>query len=214
MHTQLLAPEITNYCEKMTHSDPELLKKLQQETNEKTDMPQMLSGHIEGRLLKMLVQQTQAKHAIEIGTFTGYSALCIAEGLTENGKLITCDINEDYTSIAKKYFAQSPYGEKIQLRLGDALQTLSKISHEIDFAFIDADKERYKDYYEAILPKLRRGGLIVVDNCLWDGKVLHPDKEDKSTLAIAALNEFVARDERVENVLLSVRDGINVIRKI
>lgn len=209
-----ISPEISDYCDRMSHHEPSLLSELKKETYAKTEIPHMLVGQVEGRLLKMLVQLIGARYALEIGTFTGYSALSIAEGLPEDGRLITCDINENSTAIARKYFAQSPHSHKITLKMGYALDTIANLPDGIDFVFIDADKENYKNYYDAVLPKLRRGGLIVIDNCLWSGAVLHPSTKDPETLAIVQTNELASRDERVENVLLSVRDGINIIRKL
>lgn len=214
MYGDHISPEIVDYCERMTHPEPALLLELKKETYEKTNVPQMLSGHVEGRLLKMLTQLTNARFVVEMGTFTGYSALSIAEGLPPDGRLITCDVDENCAAIARKYFELSPHGHKITLKLGNAIDTIASINQSIDLAFIDADKENHKRYYEALLPKLKKGGLIVIDNCLWSGKVLRPSHNDVRTLAIAQTNELASRDERVENVLLSVRDGINVIRKL
>jgi caffeoyl-CoA O-methyltransferase len=173
----------------------------------------MLCGKIEGRLLKMLVQLTQARSALEIGTFTGYSALSIAEGLPSDGQLTTCDIDEECASMARAYFAKSPHGHKIKLKMGNALDTIRTLETTLDFVFIDADKENYVNYSHAVLPKVRSGGLIVFDNSLWSGLVLDPPKGDKESQAIAEVNNLVALDERVESVLLCVRDGINLVRK-
>lgn len=214
MFGNFISSEIIDYCDRMSHAENTLLSELKKETYAKTEFPQMLVGQVEGRLLKMLVQLVGARYALEVGTFTGYSALSIAEGLPEDGRLITCDINEKSTAIARKYFARSPHGHKITLKMGYALDTIKGLPDGIDFAFIDADKENYKNYYEAILPKLRRGGIIVIDNCLWSGQVLHPSPSDLETYTIAQTNELASRDERVENVLLSIRDGVNIIRKI
>lgn len=214
MYGNLIAEEITQYCDQMTRGEAPLLKELREDTRIKTTSPQMLSGHVEGRFLKMLVQLIGARTALEIGTFTGYSALSIAEGLPEDGQLLTCDVDPKTTAIAQSYFSKSPHGHKITVKLGPALQTIESLKKTIDFVFIDADKANYKRYYEAVLPKLRRGGLIVIDNCFWSGRVLNPLIHDKETRAIAETNELISRDERVENVLLSMRDGVNVIRKI
>ena len=209
-----ISPLISNYCDRFTHAEPALLAELKKETHAKTRHPQMLSGHVEGRLLKMLVQMSQARQALEIGTFTGYSALSIAEGLPHDGTLISCDIDEESTKIARAYFSRSPYGHKITLKMGPALDTIKTLNHTLDFVFIDADKENYKNYCEAVLPKVRSGGIIVFDNSLWNGLVLNPPPNDLETLAIVQVNELLARDERVENVLLSVRDGVNLVRKL
>jgi len=203
--------EVENYAERYTPAGPSLLAELEKETVATMDLPQMLSGHLSGRFLKMLAMISQPTNIVEIGTYVGYSALCLAETLPDNGKLITCDINETYANLAKKYFAKSPHGKKIELRLGPAVDTIKSIDYEIDLAFIDADKENYKHYYELILRKLKRGGIIAIDNCLWSGKVLRPTTE--ADLAIHELNELIQRDERVENVIVTVRDGINIVRK-
>lgn len=214
MLDEFISPLISDYCDRLTHAEPKLLADLKEETCANVSHSQMLSGRVEGRLLKMLVQLVGVRHALEIGTYTGYSALSIAEGLTHDGHLITCDINEDYARIARSYFAKSPVGHKITLKMGNALDTIQTLNHELDFVFVDADKEHYKDYYEAVLPRVRSGGLIVFDNSLWSGRVLSPRANDPETRAIAEVNELVAQDKRVENVLLSVRDGINLVRKI
>lgn len=214
MLEQYISPLINDYCDRLTHEPPRLLHELKEETYAHTSKPRMFSGHVEGRLLKMLVQLLQARCVLEIGTFTGGSALSMAEGLPEDGKLITCDVDKKNTQIALKYFARSPHGHKITLKLGDALKTIKNLDMIFDLVFIDADKENYKNYYEACLPRLRRGGLIVFDNSLWGGLVLNPPPGDLESQTIAQVNELVARDERVENVLLSVRDGMNIVRKL
>lgn len=205
---------IEDYCRRHIHPESALLRELQAETNAKMAVPQMLSGHLEGRFLKMLVQLSGARRALEIGMFTGYSALCIAEGLPPDGRLITCDVDPECAKIARNFFDRSAYAKKITIKLQDAMKTISELKETLDFVFIDADKENYKNYYEACLPKLRQGGLIVFDNALWGGKVLDPSSSDAESTAIAQTNELVARDERVENVLLTVRDGINLVRKL
>ena len=172
----------------------------------------MQVGPIEGRLLMLLVKLCSAKRAVEIGTFTGYSSLNIAEGLPDDGTLIACDIDPVATAVAQRYWDESPWGHKIELRVGAALDTLSAIEGPIDFAFIDADKENYVAYWDALLPKMRSGGLIVADNVLWSGRVLEP--EDETDFAIVAFNAHVAADARVEQVMLSVRDGVTIARKL
>ena len=207
-----IVPEkIEAYCR--DHSTPENpeLRPLVQETLSSTEWPQMQVGHLEGNLLRLLVRLTGAKRVLELGTFTGYSALLMAEALPEDGKLITCDIDPEATAIAKKHWARFPHGRKIELRLGPALETIRGLSGPLDLVFIDADKESYIDYWDALVPKLRAGGLIVADNVLWSGKVLKP--EDESDRAIAAFNERVRKDDRVEQVMLSVRDGMTLAVK-
>lgn len=202
---------IERYCTDHTGAASPLLAELAEETLSNTVTPRMLTGPTEGQFLKMLVQLSQAQRVLEIGTFTGYSALSMAEGLPDNGQLITCEVDSLVEVIARRYFAKSPHGHKIDLRMGPALTTLSTLDEMFDLIFIDADKENYLNYYEAVVPKLRPGGLIVVDNTLWSGKVLNP--QDATDKAIAHLNQRILHDARVENVLLTVRDGINLIRK-
>jgi caffeoyl-CoA O-methyltransferase len=174
--------------------------------------PQMLTGKVEGRLLQMLVRISGAKRVVEVGTFTGYSALMMAAGLPESGELVTCEISRECAQIARRYFKKSVYGRKIRLHLGSALDTLSRLpDRSADLVFIDADKPSYALYYEESIRILRKGGLIAVDNVLWSGSVLKPD--DNDSRAIASLNERVKGDRRVEKVMLTVRDGIYLIRK-
>jgi len=197
-----------------SHSTPmhAVFEDLRRETLASTSAPQMQVGPIEGRLLSLLTGMTRALRAVEVGTFTGYSSLCIAEGLREEGKLITCDVNAETTAIAKKYWARCPWGGRIESRLGPALDTIAAMDDEpVDFVFIDADKTNYSNYWTALVPKVRSGGLLVVDNVLWSGAVLDPSSE--SDHAICALNELVLADDRVEHVLLTVRDGMMVARK-
>ncbi|NRA46547.1 MAG: class I SAM-dependent methyltransferase [Oligoflexales bacterium] len=208
---RFIDPEVEGYAERYTPKGPELLDELEKETIATMELPQMLSGHLSGRFLKMLCLINQPKTILEIGTYVGYSALCMAETLPEDGRLITCDINETYTKLAKKYFAKSPHGHKIELKMGPAVDTINALDCEIDLAFIDADKESYKQNYELVLTKLKRGGIIAIDNCLWSGRVVRPSSEED--LAIHELNELIQRDERVENVIVTVRDGINVVCK-
>lgn len=209
----IVPPPIDAYC--LAHTTPAdpLLDELAAYTHAHCKLPQMLTGPVEGTLLRMLVQVSGTKRVLEIGTFTGYSALSMAAGLPDDGQLLTCEIDVEHARIARSFFERSPYREKIALKLGPALETLHALSAEtrFDFVFIDADKENYLNYYEAVLPRLRSGGLIAVDNTLWSGKVLDP--REKSDHAIVAFNARVARDVRVEQVLLSVRDGVMLIRK-
>ena len=195
------------------HSDPEsdLLKQLAEETRTSTKNPGMQISHAEGLLLRTLVGLTRARRVLELGTFTGYSALTMAEALTEGGEIITCDDDPEVTKIAQKYWDRSPHGSKISLRLGPALETVKKIDPPLDMVFIDADKENYINYWEACLPKVRPGGVIAVDNVLWSGRVLAPDGPDAR--AIAAFNRHAAGDERVDKVILAVRDGVLLATK-
>jgi len=202
---------IEEYAFDHTSYEGDLLRQLEEETYKKLEIPQMTTGRIEARLLKLLARLVGAKRILEIGTFAGYSALSMAEALPEEGELVTCEIDPEAIIFAKKYFDLSLHGKKITLMEGSALESLKKISGPFDMAFIDADKENYSNYYEAILPLVRSGGLIAIDNVLWSGRVLDP--QDKSDKAIHQLNERVIQDERVESVLLTVRDGLNCIVK-
>ncbi len=195
------------------HSEPvgPLFEALREETYASMQSPNMQVGRIEGNLLRLLVKLSGAKRALEIGMFTGYSGLMIAAGLPEDGTLITCDVDPKAEAVARRAFAKSPIGRKIEIRMGPALQTLKTLQGPLDFVFIDADKENYLAYYEAVLPLLRQGGLLVADNTLWSGKVLAPTSA--SDHAIVAFNTTVAKDSRVDKVLLTVRDGMTVAVK-
>ncbi|HXU38872.1 MAG TPA: class I SAM-dependent methyltransferase [Blastocatellia bacterium] len=190
------------------HTKPEsdLYLRLRDETYATMRSPQMQVGRIEGRFLKMLVRLTGARSILEIGMFTGYSALMMAEGLPDDGRLITCDVNPEAEAIARRYFNESPDAHKIEIRMGPALDTIKSLSGPIDMVFIDADKTNYSNYYEAVMPLLRPGGLIVADNVLWSGRVLDPKSDDDH--AIVAFDKLVQSDPRVENVCLTVRDGM------
>ncbi|MEK9628190.1 MAG: class I SAM-dependent methyltransferase [Nitrospinota bacterium] len=204
--------KIEDYAFDHTSYEGDLLKQLEEETYEKLEIPQMTTGRIEARLLKLLARLASAKRILEIGTFAGYSALSMAEALPEGGELVTCEMDPEAIGVAKKYFNLSPHGKKITLMEGPALDSLKKVSGPFDMAFIDADKENYSNYYETILPLIRSGGLIAIDNVLWSGRVLDP--QDNSDKAIHQLNELVVKDDRVESVLLTVRDGLNCVIKI
>jgi caffeoyl-CoA O-methyltransferase len=209
----LLSPEIAAYIHDNTRARDPLFDELREVTYASMRSPNMQVGRVEGTLLKLLCRLTGARRVLEIGTFTGFSALCMAEGMPEDGELITCDVDPKATEIARSFFDRSPHGRKITIRLGDALTTVNQLPAEppFDLVFIDADKEPYVAYYEAVVPRVRPGGLIVADNTLWEGKVLHP--ADASTRAIVAFNAHVNADPRVENVLLSVRDGMMLAYK-
>ena len=202
---------IDEYAKLHTSREDVLLAELTRETWASAKLPQMQTGHVEGSLLRLLVQSIGARLVVEIGTFTGYSSLSMAAGLPDGGRIVTCDIDPEATAIAKRYWARSPHGHKIDLRMGPALETVATITDPVDLVFIDADKENYVNYWEAMVPKTRTGGLLVVDNVLWQGRVLNPT--DKSDHAIDALNKAVRHDSRVEAVMLTVRDGVTVARK-
>jgi len=211
---RIVDKRLEEYAKGATTPATELHRRLAVETWDSIDCPQMQVGAIEGRLLTILVRLCGARRAVEIGSFTGYSGLHIAEGLPEDGQLITCDIDPVATEVARRYWDQSPWGDRISLRLGPALETLAALDGPIDFAFIDADKENYVAYWEALLPKMPSGGVIVADNVLWSGQVLTPLADhSESTAGIVAFNAHVAADERVEQVLLTVRDGVTIARK-
>jgi caffeoyl-CoA O-methyltransferase len=195
------------------HSEPvaPLFDALREETYSSMNDPQMQVGRLEGDVLRILVKLCGARRALEIGMFTGYSGLMIAEGLPEDGTLVTCDVDPKAEAIARRAFARSPVGRKIEIRIGPALETLKTMKGPLDFVFIDADKENYLAYYEGVLPLLRPGGLIVADNTLWSGRVLAP--KSSSDHAIVRFNEVVARDARVDKVVLTVRDGMTLAVK-
>ena len=197
---------VEGFAHDHTKPESELFVRLRDETYASMKAPEMQVGRIEGGFLKMLVRLTSARRVLEIGMFTGYSALMMAEGLPDDGHLITCDVSQKAAEIASRYFAESPHGHKIEIRLGPALETIKTLSGPLDLVFIDADKGNYSNYYEACLPLLRPGGLIAADNVLWSGRVLDPQDED--TRAIVEFDERVQTDPRVENVCLTVRDGI------
>ncbi len=202
--------KIEQYAHDHTEDEGDLLNRLKKETHATLDIPQMLTGRIEGRFLNLLVKISNARRVVEVGTFSGYGTLSMAEALPEGGELFTCEIDPEAIAVAQRYFNESPHGKKIHLLEGDATASLATIKGPIDFAFIDADKANYLNYYQAILPKMRKGGLIAVDNVLWSGRVLHPmDDWDR---AIANFNETIRRDPRVEHVFLTVRDGIYLLR--
>lgn len=203
--------DLEKYLIETTTAEGDLLAALRKETQATSAVAQMLCGPIEGQLLAMLIKLCRAVHCLEIGTFTGYSALHMASALPENGTLITCEIRADHAAIAQRYFDKSEHGHKISLRLGDAAQTISSLDQPFDFVFIDADKANYPLYYDLCLTKLTVGGLMVVDNALWEGEVVHPTS--KEALAIDTLNRKASRNTHVETVMLTVRDGMLLIRK-
>lgn len=211
---EFIAPEIDNYCVAHTSPESELLGKLNRETHAKVLQARMLSGHLQGRFLAMLSQMIQPKNILEIGTYTGYSALCLAEGLTEDGKIITLDVNEELEDFVRSFFKASSLSEKIDFRIGNAIEIIPTLTETFDLVFIDADKLNYANYYDLVFDKVRKGGYIISDNVLWSGKVADATKKDKDTLTIRAFNQKLHEDNRVENILLPIRDGLMVVRKI
>jgi caffeoyl-CoA O-methyltransferase len=208
-----IAQKIIDYAEAYSRPEISALKELNRETNAKVLMPRMLSGHLQGRLLSMFSYMIQPKRILEIGTYTGYSAICLSEGLAEGGVLHTIDINAELKSMALKYFRQAGCDQKIVLHTGEALQIIPTLKETWDIVFIDADKKNYSAYYDLVIPHMRKGGFIIVDNVLWSGKVLDdPKMMDTDTKAIADFNKKVLSDDRVENMLLPVRDGLMIAR--
>lgn len=201
----------------LEHIDPEndYLKALYRATHVKLLRPRMASGHLQGRMLKIFVEMIRPKRVLEIGTYSGYSALCMAEGLPEGGKLYTFEINDEQEDFTRPWLEKSPWADKIEFYIGDALKKVPELGLTFELAFIDGDKRRYIDYYEMVLMYLTPGGYIIADNTLWDNHVLetHTHHTDKQTLGIKAFNDFVASDERVEKVILPLRDGLTIIRK-
>ena len=211
---EFIADEIDSYSLNHTEAEAELLAELNRETWANVMTPRMLSGHLQGRVLSMFSKMIQPENIIEIGTYTGYSALCMAEGLKNEGILLhTLDINEEYTSIAKRYFNRSKYSKNIKQHLGNALDIIPKLECNFQLAFIDADKENYSAYFDLIIDKMDLYGYIIADNVLWSGKVTK-EKKDKETTALDLYNKKVLADTRVETVLLPIRDGLMVSRKI
>ncbi len=209
-----LPENINQYVHQFTQKESDLLAKLNRDTQIKMINPRMLSGHLQGQFLSMISHLKQPKTILEIGTYTGYSALCLAEGLQKNGELITIDINEEIAHFAQQFFNQSNYKNNIKLMVGDATKIISTLPHSFDLVFIDADKENYSIYFDLIIDKVPTNGLILVDNVLWNGHILKPESEmDIDTKAIHQFNLKVHNDPRVENVLLPIRDGLMMLRK-
>jgi len=207
--------ELDDYVVNHSENEPELLKQLNRETNQKILQPRMLSGHYQGRLLSILSKLINPKHILEIGTYTGYSALCLAEGMQADGELHTIDINEELCDFQRKYFDKSGYGKQIHQYLGNALDIIPVLKPKFDLVFIDADKENYSNYFNSIIDKMNHGGIILSDNVLWSGKVLESkfQKEDTSTPALIEYNKMLKNDNRIETVLLPIRDGLTISRK-
>ncbi|HPW90175.1 MAG TPA: O-methyltransferase [Paludibacteraceae bacterium] len=207
--------QIDEYMAAHSDIEPDYLAMLNREAHLHTLNPRMLSGHFQGRILKMLVCMIQPQRVLEIGTFVGYSALCIAEGLPDGGHIDTIEIDDELEEFIREQLAKTPFEERITLHIGDALQVIPQLDTTFDLVFIDADKRLYRDYYELVLPRLKSGGFILADNTLWDGKVLidKPESNDYQTIAIKAFNDFIATDNRIEKVILPLRDGLTLIMK-
>ena len=202
---------LDDYCIETTQSEPELLIELVEKTYSDMGYPNKLSGKTIGRTLKLLTKIAQPRRALEIGMFTGYSALSIAEGMPSDGELICCETNPRAIEFAQSFFDRSEHGKKIKAIFGPALDTIKSLDGQFDLVFIDADKRNYLNYYEAVIPLVRSGGLIIIDNSLWQGRVLDP--KENSDIAVNQVNRLIAQDNRVENVHLNVRDGLNIVVK-
>jgi predicted O-methyltransferase YrrM len=212
---EFLSEDLQKYCEQHSSNEPEILKKLNRQTHAQVLQPRMLSGHLQGRFLAMISHLVRPKYILEIGTYTGYSALCLAEGMDTNGKLITIDVNPELEDLVNHYIESSGYKNKIQMIIGDAYQIIRTLPQSFDLVFIDADKSSYAKYFDLVIDKLNPGGVILADNVLWSGKVIDNQslEKDKDTQLIDAFNKKVQLDPRVETVLLPIRDGITLIRK-
>lgn len=211
----MIEQQIEKYIENHTTPEGEVMKQLNRETHLKTYYPNMLSGAVQGKFLEMVSWMVRPKRILEVGTFTAYSAIALAKGLTEGGKLITIEVDEEMETFIRKFINKSGTGDKIELFMGNALEIIPGLEESFDLVFIDANKEQYVEYFELSLAKLKQGGFILVDNVLWKGKVLEDDsKSDKETKGIKAFNEHVKSDSRVEQVILSIRDGLMLCRKL
>ena len=210
----MIVPEdIDAYAEAHTTPPAGLLADLAAETKASLSSPQMLTGTVEGRLLELLVFGLQARRVLELGTYSGYSSLSMAPGLPDGGHIDTCEVSEEHAEVAQRYIDRSPYADRITIHLGPALESIERLGGEWDFVFIDADKENYSNYYEALLPRLAQNGLMAIDNTLWSGRVLDDADDSGATRAIRELNDRIAADDRVVAVQLTVRDGVTLIRR-
>lgn len=210
---EFISPELQQYVTEHSSAVSPLLSQIDRETHLEVLQPRMLSGHFQGRVLSMISQLLKPTLILEIGTYTGYSALCLAEGLSPDGKLITIDVNEELAPRVRSYFEASAYAQQIDYRIGNAAQLIPTLPYTFDLIFIDADKQQYPLYYEQALEKLKPGGFILIDNVLWSGKVLDTQHQDKDSVLLRELNLKISQDARVEKVLLPIRDGLYLIRK-
>ncbi len=207
----IIPPEFEEYASAVTQNEPEIARKIAEATRTELEYSEMLTGKVEGRMLNMLVSLSGARRILEVGLFTGYSAYMMASALPENGKLISLEMNERYRDIADRFLSQSEHYKKIEILMGNALDTIGTLEGSFDLIFLDADKEHYPEYYDLLMPRLNAGGILIVDNALWYGEVVQP--EDRKAVAIDRLNHTIREDDRVENVVLTVRDGVHVVRK-
>lgn len=211
---EFISEQLDNYVCAHTENEPELLYRLNRETNMNVLRPRMLSGHFQGRVLSMISHMIQPKDVLEIGTYTGYSALCLAEGLQPQGHIVTIDKNEELEDLVNDFVSQSEYKDQIKCIIGDAMEIIPTLKREFDLVFIDADKSNYINYYNMVFDKVRPGGYILIDNVLWSGKVIEPiEPGDEDTAVLVQLNKMIHHDERVQEVLLPIRDGLLLVRK-
>jgi caffeoyl-CoA O-methyltransferase len=208
----IVREDIERYAEEHTTPHAELLQRLADETKATLERPQMLTGTLEGRFLEFVVSMTGARRILEIGTYSGYSAISMAAALPAGGRIDTLEVEEKHAAVARRYIEEAGYTDRITIHLGPALESIERLEGDFDFAFIDADKENYVNYYEAVLPRLSEGGLIAADNTLWSGRVVDESEQDESTNAIRAFNDHVRDDRRVVAVMLTIRDGVTLIR--
>ena len=211
--TYVLPDEIDAYAAEHTTRPTELLARLAEETRATLDAPQMLTGTVEGRFLEFMVHATRAKRVLEFGTYSGYSSISMAAVLPPGGHIDTCEIEEKHAAVAQRYIDEAGFSDRITIHLGPAVETVERLGGEFDFVFIDADKPNYVNYYEAVLPRLSERGLIAADNTLWSGRVLDESDDSEGTVAIRAFNEHVRTDDRVVSVMLTIRDGVTLIRR-
>jgi predicted O-methyltransferase YrrM len=211
---EFLSEDLQKYVEDHSEPESELLRQINRETHLHVLKPRMLSGHLQGRVLSMLSHMISPKNILEIGTYTGYAALCMAEGMLPDGRLITIDNNEELAIRTKEYFSKSKYADQMDLRVGNALEVIPTLKEKWDLVFIDADKENYTNYFDLVIDQVNKGGFIIADNVLWSGKVFDQSKNDKDTEAIRAFNLKMHTDTRVQNVLFPIRDGLMILRKL
>jgi caffeoyl-CoA O-methyltransferase len=209
----IIRPEVERYVEDHTTAPPDHLLALAEETRANLPVPQMMTGPVEGRFLELLVFTSGARRVLEIGTFSGYSALSMAAGLPDDGRIVSCEIDPEAAEVARRHIAASPYGDRIEVRVGPALETIGQLEGPFDFVFIDADKESYRAYLEAALPKLSERGLVAIDNTLWSGRVVDDPDPDERTQTLIELNDELRSDSRLVVVQLTVRDGITLVRR-
>ena len=211
---EFIDPLLDKYVCEHTANESDLLKKINRETHLEVLQPRMLSGHFQGRVLSMFSKMIRPERILEIGTYTGYSALCLAEGLTPNGKLVTIDINEELAARVRGYISESTYAKQIDYLVGNAMELIPALNEKWDIVFIDADKDNYINYYHLVFPMVKVGGYIIADNVLWSGKVIDLSQQDKDTSLLREYNQLVHQDDRVEEVLFPIRDGLMIARKI